>query len=221
MEFRAQFVIGIFVYGLWSIVSLLFIRAVFGSVPSVRGWSQSEMWVLYGSSVLLESLAMGLLGPNMFRFSQSVRDGTLDLALTKPVGVQFWVSTRYIDLNGIFNALPGAVLIGIGLRDGGVAPSPGQWLTWAFLMLCAFGIAYSIWFACVTIGVWAVRLEAIAVLFEPMMQMARFPIDLYAARLASWRHLASPLRFLLNHDFPRAGRFSAHEPKYPGGGSFP
>jgi ABC-2 type transport system permease protein len=196
MEFRAQFVIGIGVYLVWSAVSLLFIGAVFGQVEAVRGWSRSEMWVLYGSAVLLESACWGLLGINMQRFSQSVQDGTLDLALSRPVPVQFMVSTRYIDLNAILNMLPGAALIFVGLRGAGISPSPAQWLGWAGLMGCGFAIAYALWFASVTIGIWAVKLEAIAVLFDPMMQMARFPVDMYPRAWAAWLTWALPIAFL-------------------------
>ena len=212
MEFRAQFVLGVLVYGVWSVVSLLFINAVFGSIPAVRGWSRSEMWVLYGSSVLLESLCWGLLGPNMFRFSQSVRDGTLDLALTKPVPTQFWVSARYVDLNGVLNALPGLALIVFGLRELNISPSPAQWLAWAGLMLCALGISYAIWFASVTIGVWAVKIEAIAVLFEPMMQLARFPVDLYPRSWVAWLTWALPIAFLTT--FPVQALLGRGESKY-------
>ncbi len=212
MEFRAQFVMGIFVYGVWSVVSLLFINAVLGSVPAVRGWSRSQMWVLYGSSVLLESLCWGLLGPNMARFAASVRDGTLDLALTKPVAVQFWVSTRLVDINGVFNAISGAILIAVGLRDSHLAPSPGQWLCWLELMTCALGIAYAIWFASVTVCVWAVKLEAIAVLFEPMMQLARFPVGLYPRGWAWWLTWALPIAFLTT--FPAQALLGRIESKY-------
>lgn len=170
------------------------------------------MWVLYGSSVLLESLCWGLLGPNMSRFAASVRDGTLDLALTKPVPVQFWVSTRYIDINGVFNALPGAVLIAIGLSDLHLSPSPLQWLSWLELMLCALGIAYALWFASVTIAVWAVKLEAIAVLFDPMMQLARFPVNLYPRGWIPWLTWALPIAFLTT--FPAQALLGRVESKY-------
>jgi ABC-2 type transport system permease protein len=196
MEFRAQFFAGIFGYAIWSGVSLLFIERVFHHVGAVRGWTREEMWVLLGTFIILESICYGLLGPNMFRFSTAVRDGTLDMALTKPVSTQFFVSTRYMDMNGLMNSLIGVALLIVGLRRVGHTPELQQWAAWLVLLGCGLVMAYSIWFFCVTWSVWAVKLEAIAVVFDPMMQMARFPLQIYPARLQAMLTFVLPVAFL-------------------------
>lgn len=196
MEFRAQFFAGIIGYAIWTAISLVFIGAVFGSVGAVRGWSQNQMWVLYGTFVVLESLCYGALGPNMWRFSGQVRDGALDLALTKPVDVQFFVSTRYLDLNGLLNAIVGFALMFVGFSRLGRFPSPQEWLAWLLLLVCGLVMAYAIWFICVTLSIWAVKLEGIAVVFDPMMQMARFPLQIYPARALTFLTIGLPVAFL-------------------------
>jgi ABC-2 type transport system permease protein len=183
MEFRAQFFAGIVSYLIWSGVSLLFIEVVFGKVGPVAGWSRHEMWVLYGSFLVLESLCYGVLGPNMWRFSTMVRDGSLDLALTRPVNTQFLVSLRYLDPNGVLNALVGLALVGAGLWKVEHWPSLAAWLLWLALLACGFVMAYAIWFLCVTISIWAIKLEGISVVFDPLMQVARFPLQIYPQRM--------------------------------------
>lgn len=199
MEFRAQFFAGIIGYAVWTAVSLLFINVVFGKVGAIAGWTRDQMWVLYGTFVVLESVCYGALGPNMWRFSGTVRDGGLDLALTKPVNVQFFVSTRYLDLNGLLNSVVGLVLIGIGLSRLNQFPSFVDWLLWLLLLACGLVMAYSIWFASVTISVWAVKLEGIAVVFDPMMQMARFPLEIYPARVLTFLTVGLPVAFLTTY----------------------
>lgn len=196
MEFRAQFFAGIFGYAIWTGVSLVFIGAVFGQVGEVRGWTKDEMWVLYGTFVVLESFCYGVLGPNMWRFSGLVRDGGLDLALTKPVSTQFFVSTRYLDFNGWLNCVVGFALMFVGLSRLQHWPSAFDWLFWLALLGCGFVMAYAIWFACVTISIWAVKLEGISVLFDPMMQLARFPIEIYPRRLIGFLTVGLPIAFL-------------------------
>ncbi len=178
MEFRAQFFAGIFAYMIWSGVSLLFIEAVFRQ-NAVMGWTRDEMWVLYGTCLMLESFCWGLIGPNMWRFSTMVRDGSLDLALCRPVNTQFLVSARYIDLNGALNALPGFGLLLFGLHKLNYSPSLLQWLEWSALLSCGFVMAYCLWFFVVIFAIWTVKLESVAVVFDPLMQMARFPVDVY------------------------------------------
>lgn len=199
MEFRAQFFAGIIGYLVWTGISLVFINVVFGNVGAVRGWSRDQMWVLYGTFVVLESLCYGAVGPNMWRFSGMVRDGGLDLTLTKPVNVQFFVSTRYIDLNGWLNGLLGFVLIFFGLSRLSVWPNPLDWALWLALLLCGFVMAYSIWFVFVTISIWAVKLEGIAVIFDPMMKMAQFPIQIYPRRIWTLLTVGLPVAFLTTY----------------------
>jgi ABC-2 type transport system permease protein len=196
MEFRAQFLIGIVSYLIWSSVSLLFIEVVFGKVGPVAGWSRDEMWVLYGSFLILESLCYGILGPNMWRFSGMVRDGSLDLALTRPVSTQFLVSLRYLDPNGVLNAFVGVALMLAGLWKIGHWPSLLDWLFWLALFVCAFVMAYAIWFLCVTISIWAVKMEGISVVFDPMLQVARFPLQIYPQRMQWFLVTLLPAAFL-------------------------
>jgi len=162
----------------------------------VRGWTREEMWVLYGTFVCIESMCYGLLSPNMFRFSATVRDGSLDLALTRPVNVQFFVSARYLDPNGVLNSIPGFALILFGLNRIGHFPSPLDWALWFALGICGFVIAYALWFLCVTISIWAIKLEGIAVIFEPLMQMARFPVQIYPQRMQGFLTFVLPVAFI-------------------------
>jgi ABC-2 type transport system permease protein len=196
MEFRAQFFAGIVGYAIWSGISLLFIERVFHYVGAVRGWTRAEMWVLLGTFIILESLCYGLLGPNMMRFSGAVQQGSLDITLTKPVNTQFFVSTRYMDINGILNGVVGIALLLVGLRMLGRIPVWHQWASWLMLLTCGLVMAYSIWFFCVTWSIWAVKLEAIAVVFDPMMQMARFPLEIYPMRLRTLLTFVLPVGFL-------------------------
>jgi ABC-2 type transport system permease protein len=199
MEFRAQFFAGMVGYAIWTCISLVFIEVVFGQIGAVRGWTRDQMWVLYGTYVILESLCYGLLGPNMWRFPDTIRTGGLDLVLTKPVDAQFFVSTRYLDLNAVLNSAMGLALITIGLSRIGDWPTPFEWLSWLLLTMCGFIMAYSIWFASVTIAIWAVKLEGIAVIFDPMMQLARFPIDIYPKRALTFLTIGLPVAFLTTY----------------------
>ncbi len=210
MEFRAQFFVGIFSYLVWSGISLLFIEVVFGSVGPVAGWSRSEMWVLYGTFIILEAICYGILGPNMWRFSGMVRDGGLDLVLIRPVNPQFFVSMRYLDLNGILNGLVGFVLLGAGLYQVGHTPTLLQAFLWLLLLLCGTLMAYSLWFMCVTIAIWAIKMEGLAVIFDPMMQMAKFPVQIYPRKLQWVLISVLPVAFLTT--FPAQALLGRGEP---------
>jgi ABC-2 type transport system permease protein len=154
------------------------------------------MYVLYGTYVLLESMCYGVLGPNMWRFNSYVRDGMLDFVLTKPVNSQFFASTRYLDLNGVANTMVGVAVIGYGLRLTGHAPDFPAFLGWLLTMTCGLVMAYALWFVIVTLTVWTVRMDAAGAAFEPVLQLARMPINIYPQRMQMMLTFALPVAFL-------------------------
>ena len=196
LEFRAQFFAGIVAYLVWNGVTLLLVEAIFSGTSAVRGWTREEMYVHLGTFIVLESLCYGVLGPNMWRFASSVRDGGLDLILTKPVSTQFFVSLRYLDFNSVLNTLAGIALMIFGLMRAEAVPSPGQWILWLALLGCGLALSYCVWFFCVCFSIWTVKLDSAAVIFDPVLQMARFPIQVYPARLQGFLTYALPVAFL-------------------------
>jgi ABC-2 type transport system permease protein len=196
MEYRAQFWTNAIVYLIWSGSSLLFINVVFKRVGIVRDWKTEEMYVLYGTYVILESLCYGVLGPNMWRFNSYIREGTLDLVLTKPVNAQFLSSTRYIDVNGIGNMVVGVALIVYGLVELQFVPSVLFMALWITALGCGLLIAYSIWFMIVTLTIWTVKLQAAGAAFDPILQMAKFPVSIYPQRLQMLFTFVLPVAFL-------------------------
>ena len=196
MEYRAQFLTNIVVYNIWTASSLLVITVVFQQVGAVRDWNRWEMYVLYGTYVIIENLCYGMLGPNMWRFNTYVREGTLDLVLTKPVNSQFFASTRYIDMNAMANIPVGTALLIFGLVRCGTTPSPLALLSWLLALGCGFLVAYSIWFMIVTLTIWIVKLQAAGAAFEPVFQIARFPITIYPRRFQALLTFALPVACL-------------------------
>lgn len=63
-------------------------------------------------------------------------------------------------------------------------------------MSCGLLIGYCVWFTIVTLSTWFVRLESGEVAFDPVLQMARFPVEIYPARARSFLTFALPVAFL-------------------------
>jgi ABC-2 type transport system permease protein len=67
---------------------------------------------------------------------------------------------------------------------------------WLLLLGSGLVLSYCVWFAIVTLSVWFVKLESGAVAFDPVMQMARFPVEIYPARMRSFLTFALPVAFM-------------------------
>ncbi len=201
LDYRGEFYLHAFGWTMWTGISLLFIWVVFAQVGELRGltgetWTQADMIILNGTFSVLESLLFVLIAPNMGRVSEYVRRGTLDVVLTKPANAQFQVSTRYLQFSGVCNFVLGCAIVGFGLKMRGGGVTWHGALLYVYLVLCGFFIAYSLWFMSVTLAFWFVRLDNIGWLFDPIMRVARFPMDIYPGKLRFIFTTIIPLGFL-------------------------
>jgi ABC-2 type transport system permease protein len=201
LDYRGEFFMQIFGWTMWTGLSLLFIYVVFAQVGELRGltgetWTQADMIILNGTFAVMESLLHALVVPNFMQLSEQIRRGTLDVVLTKPASAQFQVSARFLHFGGVFNFILGCVVVafGIHMRGGGVTWHGA--LLYVYLMLCGFFMAYGLWFLSVTLAFWFVRLDNIGFLFDPIMRVARFPMDVYPGKVRFIFMTVLPLGFL-------------------------
>ena len=97
-----------------------------------------------------------VIQPNMMRFTEEVRDGKLDHALTKPVDAQMLVSVRQVEVWQAVDILTGAgVVIVAMVRLGG---DLGALDIVAFATALAFGavLLYCFWMLLATLAFWVV-----------------------------------------------------------------
>lgn len=195
LEFRANFFAKIAQNLVWTGFFLLILLVVYRNTDSVAGWSRGDAFILAATCFLMNALASGFFF-SINEIPQQVRLGTLDFVITKPIDTQFWVSTRKFNFNEIGVLVAGAAMIGYGIWQSELSPGVVQWLGYFVLVGCALAIFYSFNLAMMTLGIWLVRVDNLWVLGESIMQIARYPVDIYGAALQRAFVYAVPLAFL-------------------------
>jgi ABC-2 type transport system permease protein len=178
LEYRANFVTNLIESVFRGFAAVLGLFVLFGDSNGLGGWSLSEAFVLVGVFTLLGGLVGFGIFPNLRRIGESVRTGSMDFTLLKPVDSQFLVSAREINIFQVPEILIGAGFIVYGLRQLesfqalNILPALG-------LLLAAVSIVYSICFMLSTIAFWFVRVENTLELFWGFFQASQFPITVY------------------------------------------
>ena len=126
MGFRGHFLLLVLSNSAWTLLSLAFAGFLFTNVRSVAGWDLDSMIILTGTFSLVLGLLDGLFQTNMSRLSEQVNRGELDYVLIKPIDSQFYVSTRYLNLNEIPTVLISVVTIAAGMARLGLQPSVAE-----------------------------------------------------------------------------------------------
>jgi ABC-2 type transport system permease protein len=179
MGFRGHFFLLMFSNAAWTILSIAFAGFLFTNVRTVAGWDLNSMIVLTGTFSLVLGILDGLFQTNMSKLSEQVNRGELDYVLIKPIDSQFYVSTRYVNLNEIPTVLIAAVTVCTGIARLGIVPSIADIAVYILLVVCAITTFYGVWFASVTLALWSGRINNIAYLIMPITDMGRMPSDIY------------------------------------------
>lgn len=179
LEFKANFFAKVGQNAVWALFFTLIVAVLYANTPSVAGWNRGEAFVLAATCFILTAVS-GLLFMSLTEIPEHVRRGTLDFVITKPVDSQFWVSLRRTSFDQVGSLLAGALMLGYGIVTGGVSWTPASMAGYLALSVAALAIYYSLNLALMTLGIWFVRVDNLWVLSETIMQVARFPVDIFS-----------------------------------------
>jgi ABC-2 type transport system permease protein len=179
LQYRMNFALQVLQSLLALFTGLVVFALVYSHTTELNGWSQNELLVVLGVQIMMAGLIHALIQPNMMRFTEEVRDGKLDHALTKPVDAQMLVSVRQVEIWQAVDILTGAGVIVVAiLRLGG---DLGVVDVLAFAAALAVGavLLYCFWMLLATLAFWVVNMWHLPELFEGVFQTGRWPIGIY------------------------------------------
>ncbi|HRF59351.1 MAG TPA: ABC-2 family transporter protein [Fimbriimonadaceae bacterium] len=195
LEFRANFFAKVLQNLVWIGFFLLIILVVYRNADSVAGWTRGEAFVLAATCFLMNAM-VGAFFMSLQEIPEQVRRGTLDFVITKPIDTQFWVSARRFNFDQIGTLVAGIAMVAVGVVQAGLVPSAPQWIAYLVLLAASTAIFYAFNLALMTLGIWLVRVDNLWVLGETVMQVARFPIDIYSLGVQRVLTYFLPLAFI-------------------------
>ncbi|HEX2999333.1 MAG TPA: ABC-2 family transporter protein [Armatimonadota bacterium] len=196
MEFRANFFASLSTIVGWLLYYILLIDLIYRNTESIAGWSKGEALVLSGSFTIIWALLNGLFYDNLSELPLMIERGTFDLVLTKPVGSQFFLSTRRITLSELARVLGSVVVVIYGAHMAGLHPAPGILLLYLLMLACGLVILYSIYALLMTLSFWFVRLQNLDVVLWSAASIARYPLDIFSRIPRTILTFVIPLAFL-------------------------
>ncbi|WP_436514234.1 ABC transporter permease [Clostridium thermobutyricum] len=133
MEYREDFLCGLFGFLLIQATSLIFINLIFNNIPSLKGWTLNEILFIYGFSQIPRGIDH-IFTDYLWMFSGgSIVKGEVDRYLLRPLNPLFQVIANRFQPDGFGELIIGFILvIYSGMKLG---------LTVNFIMIIAFIIA--------------------------------------------------------------------------------
>jgi len=121
--YRANFWLMIIQSIINSLMGILVIRFIYGSVQSIAGWNMHEMIVLICTSQIVNQLYRGIIHWNQNRFIASAGNGSFDRTLLRPMNVTFQANTGSVDFTCPISALCPLIIMIIQVSALGITVS--------------------------------------------------------------------------------------------------
>lgn len=196
--FKGNFLLWIFVEGLWFALQLSFIGVLYLHTDAIGSWTKWQVVLLVGVSQFIQQVYSAFFLVNCANLSELVRHGKLDFLLMLPVNTRFVISLRQVDLGGFVNAASAVAVMSYAGHRLHLGLTPGVVL--GFLGLCAVGILihYSLMFMLATISFWTVRAQGIVYGYYNLFQIARMPDEAFRGVFKAVFTFALPMLLVSN-----------------------
>ncbi|MCO5216565.1 MAG: ABC-2 family transporter protein [Thermomicrobiales bacterium] len=173
---------------------MLAITIVFNQTESLGGWSREDLIVLVGVHAIVSGILGMIFSPSISSFLESIRLGTFDFLLTKPVDAQLLASVQSVAPqstvdgggSGHYWLWSGTAGAGFGLVV----------LMFILLLLAGLCMVYSFMLVLASMAFWFVKLDNIMNIFNVMFGNAgTWPITIFPAWLRGMLTFIIPIAF--------------------------
>lgn len=179
MSFQGNFLIELVTTLFWFAAQIIMFDLIFGSVPSINGWTRWEYFAYMATGMIVNTLIEALFMPNCANFSELIRTGNLDFVLLKPIDTQFLVSFEKVDLGALVNLLGSGTLLGVSLWHLETKPTFLDAMNYVLLVIVAVTFFYSLMLALASTSVWIGRNQGLYDFWFYVTIFARHPRSIY------------------------------------------
>ena len=196
LQYRFSFALSLTGMALITSLDFAAILVIFSQVDALAGWTVAEVAFLYAVSCLafaLTDLAIGHLDllPRM------IRDGDLDVMLTRPLGALFQVISADFALRRLGKAFQALVVLGVAIALLDIPWGAGRVAMLVVMVVAGVAIFAGVWIAFATIAFWLVDSLEVANAFTYGGNfLAQYPIGLFGSWLRRFVVFVVPIAFV-------------------------
>jgi ABC-2 type transport system permease protein len=180
MQYRFNFIGNLCMEAGYLLVKLSYVVVIYRSGVKINGLSPDEILLFIGTFITLTAVYAGLFMINNFRLRLKIKDGDLDLLLTKPVSLQFMATLRQADLT-LFavDAIAGVIVVAIAWARLGLPVSLFTVGGYAGFMLISALVSYSLFLLPQILSFWLMNTSALAEVTDSFWDFNNMPMEIY------------------------------------------
>lgn len=178
-QFRSQLWVTMIIGVLEVAVALVPALLVFSHTGRVHGWSIGDVVAVTGAAQLLTALLAVFVSPNQAKMTEYIREGDLDQLLMRPVPLQAYAASRWLQPAELWGAVAGLLLIILGAVRAGLRPGPLELLTAAAWFLIGYAAVSMIMLNLGYLAFWITSATQVGELMSAVLSAGRYPLAFY------------------------------------------
>ena len=178
MQYRADFLISSIGMFFSSLATLGVFWVIFNSIPSLAGWTFTEMVFIYAFYMIAIS-PMQILFDNIWQIRYHVRQGTFLKYYFKPLNMMFYYMSEVFDIKGLTQLVVGILLLIYASHQLGITWSL---VRFGLLLITLFGAALVLIAIIVTAGCaafWITNAYPVLGLAWKLREFAPYPMNIF------------------------------------------
>ncbi len=157
-----------------------FFQALFFKVSRIGTWSFEEVLLLFATFHVVDYLMSITFGRNLSsHLPARIQTGELDYRIILPANLLFFASLEDVDVMDFFSFLPTLGFLGWVLWALEVPVTPLQALLYALLVINALVFLFAVVLMIATTSFWTTQSYGLAVIFDNLMKIGRYPLDIF------------------------------------------
>jgi ABC-2 type transport system permease protein len=190
-NFLATWAIGLLQFAL----SLIPVLVMFSFTDDVNGWSRAEVIALAGMYEMATAILWFGVQANMHQITQYIRQGDLDMILTRPVSGLFYIILRWVKPAEVFMIVSGLAVIILGLSRADAPPNAAGILQALLLLASGIILVTCAWAAIVMTAFWFTSTGPVAQVAADLLQAGRYPLSFYPTAIRLFFGFVFPVGF--------------------------
>lgn len=179
LEYRINFFCGIFVETGFMLSKLTYVVLIYSTNTTINGMSPDYILLFIGTYAIMTGIYMAFY-PNFCNIANYIKDGTLDVYLTKPVSLLYIITFRYIDFAmPISNLIGGIVMVAIGWSRCGFAVNICNVFMFIGFVILGTILTYAIFLLPRLAAFWTISTNGITQISDSVWDFNNMPMKIY------------------------------------------
>lgn len=199
MEYRANLFAALIMELVYLTSKILYVIVIYQTGIRVKGVSPDEIMLFIATFIIMTGIYTGFFMDNFYGLPEHIRNGTLDMYITKPISLQFMATLRHVNfVLPVPNFITGVIMLVIAANRLHLQMSFFNIGVYLLTLVSGTCVAYALFLAPQILSFWTVKTGAMIEIADRCWDFNNMPMTIYKQWMQRIGIFIIPVFFITN-----------------------